>query len=262
MQIDWLTVAAQAVNFLILVYLLRRFLYRPVMTAIARREEHITQQMQQAVSREQEAEQEVEQYRRKTEALERKRGELLSAGSKEVEDHRKSMLAEAREEVDAIRTTWRKEVEREQQEFLGMFKGLAAATLTRTARRVLADLAESELEQQLIRAFMKRLESLDHALLTSLRKSARKAGEIRVTTSFEANQDTRSQVKRAIQYHLLEGKETEIQFHQSAELICGIEVKIDAQKLGWTMADYLQALEHDLGQTLAQVHAPEEQKGA
>ena len=262
MQIDWLTVAAQAVNFLVLVYLLRRFLYQPVMTAMAKREERIAQQVQEARAREQEVEQESQRYREKTEALARERDALLSAAVQEAEEHRKTLLDEARQEVDATRTTWQKEVERERQEFLRTFKQQAGAALTRTARRVLADLAEGELEQQLIRTFMKRLESLDHGMLAALRKSAHKAAEIRVTTSFEADADTRSRIKRAIEHHLLDGKETEIQFHRSADLICGIEISTDGRKLGWTMADYLQALEQDLEQTLAHARAPEEGKGA
>ncbi|NLX99005.1 MAG: hypothetical protein GXY83_22905 [Rhodopirellula sp.] len=37
MPIDWFTVAAQVVNFLILVWLLKRFLYKPILHAIARK---------------------------------------------------------------------------------------------------------------------------------------------------------------------------------------------------------------------------------
>ena len=48
MQIDWLTVAAQIVNFLVLVWLLQRFLYRPITEAMARREERIESRLSEA----------------------------------------------------------------------------------------------------------------------------------------------------------------------------------------------------------------------
>ena len=41
MLIDWFTVAAQAVNFLLLVWLLKRFLHKPVLAAIDEREKRI-----------------------------------------------------------------------------------------------------------------------------------------------------------------------------------------------------------------------------
>src|SRR3990167_1920027 len=262
MQIDWLTVAAQAVTFLILVYLLRRFLYRPVMAAMARREARITEQLQEAQSREQAAAQEAQRYREKTEALDSQHAELLSAAAKDVAERHQAMLEAAREEVAASRASWQKELDRERLEFLRLFKQRAGTALTRTARRVLADLAEGELEQQLIRTFMKRLEELDHELLAALRKSAPKADEISVSTSFEADPDTRARIRRAVQHHLLEGRETEIQFHQSAALICGIEVNAGGRKLGWTMDQYLQGLEQELDQALAQTQAPPEPGGA
>lgn len=258
MQIDWLTVAAQVVNFLILVYLLRRFLYRPVMTAMARREAGIAQQLKEAESRETEAAQEAARFREKIEALARDRDALLSAAAKEVEERRKSMLEKARQEVDASRVIWQKEVERERLEILRHFKPQAAAALTRAARRMLADMADVELEQQLIRTFVKQLETLDHAVLAALRKSVHKAGEIRVTTSFEATPDTHSRIRRAIQHHLLEGREMEIEFHRSETLIFGIEVNTGGRKLGWTVDDYLQTLEQELEQALAQAPVPQE----
>lgn len=262
MQIDWLTVLAQAVNFLILVYLLRRFLYRPVMTAMARREAGIAQQLQEAASREAEAAREAAQHREQTEALARDRDALLGAAMKEVEERRKSMLEDVRQEVEASRAVWQKQLAREQTEFLRQFKPQAAAALTRATRQILADMADAELEQQLIRTFVKRLETLDHDMLGSLRKSAHKAGVIRVTTSFEADPDTHARIRRAIQHHLLDDKETEIEFHHSPTLVCGIEINTDGRKLGWTVDNYVQALEQELGQSLSQSSGPQELAGA
>ena len=45
MQIDWFTVAAQTINFLVLMWLLKRFLYKPILNAIAAREKNIADQL-------------------------------------------------------------------------------------------------------------------------------------------------------------------------------------------------------------------------
>lgn len=268
MQIDWLTVAAQAVNFLVLVHLLRRFLYQPVVAAMARREERIAQQLQEAAQREQQALEETQAFQEKNQAFERDRAAMLSRAEQEVEAHRKTLLEAARQEADASRRDWHKEVERERLEFLRMFRQRAAQSLTQTARRMLADMADVELEQQLIHTFVKQLDEVDHELLTSLRKTAHKASMIRVTTSFEADPDTRARIKRAIQHHLLEGHDTPFEFVRSDELLCGIEVNTDGRKLGWTLQQYLHTLEQDLSQLLAQTvsppvsAAPSEQTGA
>lgn len=251
MQIDWLTVAAQAVNFLILVYLLRRFLYQPVMRAMQRREQAIAQQLLEAESREQVAAREGEHLREQTAAFERERESRMSTVQQEADALRKSLLEEARQEVQASRARWQEELERERRELAQQFRPRAAAALTRAARRILADMADAELEQQLIRAFVRQLESLDHAELGALRKSAHKAGRLRVITSFEADADTRARIRRAVQHHLLEDRETEIDFSHSDSLVCGIEVDTDGRKLGWTVDNHLQALEEELGRAPA-----------
>lgn len=258
MQIDWLTVAAQAVNFMVLVYLLRRFLYRPVMEAMARREARIAQQLQEAGAREQKAEEAQQQYRDKVQAIEREKEAMLAAAAKDAEEMRKHLHEEARRDVDEIRTVWKKDVDREQQEFLRQFKPQVADAMIRATRRMLSDMADSGLEQQLIRTFIKQLEEPDHDTLAVFRKNAHKSATFRVTTSFEPDADTRSRIKRAVQHHLLEGAEVEIQFHHSAALLCGIELSTEGRKLGWTLENYLQRLELELAQAFASSGANEE----
>ena len=63
MQIDWLTVSAQLINFLVLVWLLKRFLYRPVMDAMQRREQHIAARIGAAEQQEGLADQRERRYR-------------------------------------------------------------------------------------------------------------------------------------------------------------------------------------------------------
>jgi F-type H+-transporting ATPase subunit b len=67
--IDWYTVAAQALNFLILVWLLKRFLYQPVLDAIGAREQRIAMQLADAASKEAAATKEREQFESKNREL-------------------------------------------------------------------------------------------------------------------------------------------------------------------------------------------------
>ena len=74
MQIDWLTVAAQIVNFLVLIWLLQRFLYRPITNAMARREARIEERLSDARTRRKEAEEEAEDLRNSARSLRLKTG--------------------------------------------------------------------------------------------------------------------------------------------------------------------------------------------
>ena len=65
MLIDWFTVAAQALNFLVLVWLLKRFLYQPVLDAISTREQRIAKQLADAAAQAAAAKSEREQFEHK-----------------------------------------------------------------------------------------------------------------------------------------------------------------------------------------------------
>ena len=58
MLIDWFTVGAQVLNFLILVWLLKRFLYKPILDAIDAREERIAAELADADAKKAEAQKE------------------------------------------------------------------------------------------------------------------------------------------------------------------------------------------------------------
>jgi len=98
MLIDWFTVVAQAVNFLILVWLLKRFLYRPVLAAIDAREQKIATQLAQATQREAQAQTEREEFQRRNETLAREREAILRKASDAVDAERQTLLEAARQD--------------------------------------------------------------------------------------------------------------------------------------------------------------------
>ena len=73
MLIDWFTVIAQVVNFLILVWLLKRFLYRPILDAIDAREKRIALALADADAKKVEAEKERDAFQQKNEAFDQQR---------------------------------------------------------------------------------------------------------------------------------------------------------------------------------------------
>ena len=84
MLIDWFTVGAQVVNFLILVWLLKRFLYRPILDAIDAREKRIARELADADATKAEAQKERDEFRHKNEAFEQQRTALMNKAAEEA----------------------------------------------------------------------------------------------------------------------------------------------------------------------------------
>ncbi len=238
MQIDWLTVIAQIVNFLILVWLLKHFLYQPVINAMDARERRIAERLQKAEVREQTAVDTMQDYLTKIGILDRDRDAIVKKARDAAAAERQKLLRLARSEVAEKRKHWRHQVEAEKQDFLRSLKQQAAASIQIIARHALADLADSELEEQIIQSFIQQLKSLD----SESRRAMVVAGEpVRIATAFELNPSKRGRLTRTLHKNI--GPDIEVVYSVSPDLLCGVELTVSGSRVSWTLADYLQELE-------------------
>ncbi|MGO2137080.1 MAG: F0F1 ATP synthase subunit B family protein, partial [Marinobacter sp.] len=117
MSIDWITVFAQIANFLVLVWLLKRFLYRPILDGIDAREAEITHRMAEAGEAEKKAQAVEADFRQQKQQLLSDQDAVLKRALTESEDQRDSLLAEARAKLEKEQQDWHKHLERERQKF-------------------------------------------------------------------------------------------------------------------------------------------------
>src|SRR5271169_3550305 len=96
MLIDWFTVGAQALNFIILVWLLKRYLYKPILDAIDAREKRIAAQLADADKKKADAQVERDEYQRKNEVFDQQRAALMSQATDEAKAERQNLLDDAR----------------------------------------------------------------------------------------------------------------------------------------------------------------------
>jgi F-type H+-transporting ATPase subunit b len=115
MLIDWFTVGAQVVNFLILVWLLKRFLYKPILHAIDERERRIAKELADADTRKTEAEKERDEFQKRNDEFDEQREELLSKAKGEARAESQRLLEESRLAADALRAKQEDALKREQQ---------------------------------------------------------------------------------------------------------------------------------------------------
>lgn len=244
MQIDWLTVAAQAVNFLILVWLLKRFLYGPVIRAMDKREQRIRERLDSAAKREQAAEDEAERYRSQQQELERTREDALAEARRDAEETRRSMKQSAQEEVDEQRRQWLKALESEQADVLKNLTREVGRQVAHATRKALSDLADAELEAQAVRIFLKRLHALDEDERKAIADTLKGGGEAVVSTTFDLPKKLRGEIESAIAGLL--GDEVELRFEQNADLACGVALAVADRRISWSVDQYLAGLEQDL----------------
>ena len=113
MQIDWWTLALQAVNFLVLVWLLWRFLYRPVREVIEKRKQLAEQAFADADKQKSEAEAARQRFEEARDLLVRERQDMLKKIHEELETERRMVLDEARHEAGELLEAARESIAKE-----------------------------------------------------------------------------------------------------------------------------------------------------
>jgi len=254
--INWFVVAAQIVNFLILVLLLKRFLYGPIVRAMAAREERIASQLEAARQKKEDAEQEEASLRQKMRSLEDQRQEMLAQAEGEAQAHKQKLFAQAREEVEQVRQKWTESVKWQKEAFLANLKQRLAQEIFAISRRALQELGDLEVEQRLLQVFLERLRQLGPGERQALQESLQDAGgELAVTTAFALTPETQEQIKAQVQD--LFGPGLSLRFSTSSELLAGIEMLTSSRKIAWSLGNYLDTLEEDLSQAFEEIDKSE-----
>jgi F-type H+-transporting ATPase subunit b len=254
MLIDWFTVAAQVINFLILVWLLKRFLYKPVLNAIDEREKRIAAQLQDAEKKKAEALKERADFQHKNEEIDHQRVALLADATNAAKTERENLIAAAREDARTLRTKLDKA---NHDEFESLNK--AVGTLAQTealsiARKTLTDLAGVNLEQSMAETFARRLLSLDDKSRAKFQEILRVSPVPVVRSAFGLSDPQKLTITDALKPFIREG--TKIVFETKPELVAGIELIANGQKIAWSISDYLGDLSDALGALLESKSSP------
>jgi len=238
LELNWSTFVLEIINFLVLVWILKRFLYKPVLDVIARRRAGIEKTLAEAEKLQVNAERLQEQYEGRLADWGRERQQAREAmvrefeverASKETElqtileqEREKAVVTEARRQVDAIRKI----------EETALMQGARFAT------RLLEQASGPDTEARLVELVITELTRLPPEHITALRKSYGKTPEaIVVVSAFPLPDDQRQRLKQALA--TVTRPNLPLRFEQNSELLAGVRITIGAWVLGANILDEL-----------------------
>lgn len=249
MQIDWITVAAQIANFLVLVWLLNRLLYGPVTRAMTEREEGIARRLSEADEKRAEAEAEAERLREKQHELDARREELLLKARDDVRQKREAMEQELQEHLDALRRARAEQVAEEEERLLREIRQCAGRHVQEVARKVLGEFAGADLGDGLANRFIEKLRGLDDAARERLRKAAEeRSPNAVVESSVPLSSPVRGHLTRAL--HEMISDRIEADYRENAEIELGLRLTIAEQVVEWSARAWFDHLEGALSDAL------------
>lgn len=254
MKINWFTLIAQVINFIILMWLLKRYLYKPILKAIDERENKIKAQLNDAEAKKAEAKKERDEFTKKNETFNNQKEALMLKVIDESNSEGEKLKAQVRGEAKLLKAKLEKSLKEEQESnHLEITKKIQQEVI-RIAKKTLTDLSSVRLEDEIVNTFIKRITALKEdereQLVATLNSDN---NPILIQSAFALSKDQQAHIKKAI-LHLI-GNERPFQFNATSELIGGIELSTNGYKLSWSISEYLKSLKKNMSK--APEHNPE-----
>ena len=252
MPIDWFTVGAQVVNFLILVWLLKRFLYKPVLDAIDAREKRIAAELADASAKQGQARSERDEFQKKNAEFDQQRHELLGKARVEAETERQRLIEEAREAADALRVKQKDALARAHATLRGEIERRTREEVFAIARKTLTDLAGTSLEERASDVFTRRVRELDDGVRRELALALTLSPDAAVVRSaFDLPPAQRGAIQQTL--NDISSADIQVRFETDTDVISGIELTANGRKVAWSIAGYLASLTKSIGDVTSAV---------
>jgi len=250
MLIDWFTVCAQVLNFLILVWLMRRFLYKPILQAIDAREKKIAKELADADAQKAEAQKERDEFQHKNEEFDKQRAGILAKATDESKVECQRLIDKARKDSDSSRAKAREALISEQQSLGGEIARRTREEVFAIARKALADLSSTSLEERIVDVFIRKLRAIDGKEREDMKAAFKQASPASVVRSaFDLPAAQRNAVEGAIKETL--DMQSPVSFQTTPDLVSGIELSASGRKIAWSIEDYLNSLSKGVSALLA-----------
>lgn len=252
MSIDWPTVAAQIVNFLILAFLLYKFLYKPLLVAIAKREQHIADELQHSEDLAKEAEKKLDELNKRYLAIDNERSRILDDARQEAKELKEKLEHEIHSEVLEKKLLWQQELDREKALMISELRQQVVANFLEFARKALKRMADEKLESRFLSVFERQLEDMpekDKRFLTADTDDV----PITVSTSEELTPAAQEALKKMMISVLEIEDEPEFIFEVNPRLLCGIEFSVNGNVVSWNLDDYLNSFTTKMNEALENI---------
>jgi F-type H+-transporting ATPase subunit b len=237
-EFDWTTAILEAVNFLVLVWLLKRFFYRPVLAVIEKRRAESERVLVDADARRHEAETLKADYESRLEEAARRRDLALARLDEEIAAERARRLEAIRAEADAEHERRQMLAARDAGEQQAALERQAVTIATRFAGRLFDRLAGPELEAKLVDLALDDLATASAERLDVMRAALRDADAgIDVASAHPLDAARRAAVTAALAG--IAGRPLQPAFREDATLKAGLRITAGSWVLKANLRDEL-----------------------
>lgn len=237
MELSWSTFLLEIINFLVLIWILKHFLYKPVLAIIAKRQEGIDKTLADAQTLRGEAEQLQQQYEARLDHWDQERQQAREALKSELDTERARRMEELQTTLEAERERHQVAEQRRVADIQRRMEETAMSHGAQFAGRLLEQTASPELEARLVEMVISELAQLSHDQLAALHAHNGADGTwIQVLSAYPLSDQQRQQLHRALDNN---GWQANLTFGEDPSLLAGLHITMGAWVLAANLRDEL-----------------------
>jgi len=240
-ELSWSTFVLEIINFLVLVWILKRFLYKPVLDVITRRRAVIEKTRADAEALHADAEKLQDQYEDRLADWNRERQQSRETLARELEAERTRRIGELQKELELEREKARVAEASRQADARRKVEETALLQAAKFATRLLEKAAGAGMEARLVELVITELSQLPAERIAAVRNSHGQTPEAIVAVSaFPLAEDQRRRLEQALKN--VTALNIPLRFEQNSDLLAGVRITVGAWVLGANLQDELRGM--------------------
>jgi len=238
-ELSWSTLLLEVINFLILIWILKRFLYRPVLAMIEQRRQHIETQTEAARATQQQADSLKAQYEQRLTDWDKEKRQANESLQKELQQERTKRLQQLQQDMDSQREENRHANQQQLAEQDRQYRAEALKLGADFASKLLSAVACVEVHNQLVELSLTQLASLVDSQIQTLRNAlVPTPDQIKILTAYALEEDQQQRLTKALQEFC--SSPIPVNFIPEPDLIAGLEIELGSSLLRLNIRDQLQ----------------------
>lgn len=246
MGIDTFTLVAQIINLVILIWLLKRFLYTPILRAVDARQAKIAERLNTAREQADKAIRQQQLYEQKIDTFEADRQKMFEEARKESDHIKEVLLSEAKEEVTKSRKRWQEELMNEKKAFDNNLRNLILEQFKLFADQSIKQMAGVSLHALIEDQFKRKLTAMPAKEKKAFADYIRQTGRVTFISAVKMTPEQKKEMGAFLTDVLDISSDVRFTFKEEPALLSGIELQAGEQIISWNMRQYLEQFETNL----------------
>jgi len=246
MNISWFEIIAQIINFFIILFILQKLLYKPVMKAMAQRQERIQKAQIEADMKMKEATELIDAYDKKIEDMQNEKREILEDARTQAQEKKESLLGDYKKEAESKRRVYLKEIEDEKENFARHLRKNLGESAVKIASHILNAISTKGLEGEVFNTFIFELKNMNKNIPDP--EDLKEEEHVQINSFQDLSKDEKKTIEDVLKKQLKNVKE--INYDTDPALILGYELLLETYTVHTNIKNYLNEIEKDIIKSL------------